>query len=274
MNLKLAARPVLQTAARIPPLRRALISWYDGRDSGNGWSRQHPYDVREGIRANGSVPGFLLRRGDSIDRPTTNYGGCQPSAVRHALDRVPEPAGFAFTDLGCGKGRVLAVASEYPFRAVVGVELSPTLAAVAADNAATVAARHPERTRIEVLTGDATVVPFPDGPLVIFMYQPFGAAVMSRLVARLEADPDRERYVVYVNPVHGALLDRSPALSRWHAATVPCADEEIGFGPSAEETVVIWRGGGPGPPPDEAADRPIVVTEEGWRAELGRPRSA
>jgi len=268
VNLKLAARPVLQTAARIPPLRRALIAWYDGRDSGNGWSREHPYDLREGIRTSGSVPGFLLRPGDSIDSPTTNYGGCQPSVVRHALDQVPEPRRCAFVDLGCGKGRVLAVASEYPFRVIAGVELSPTLARVAEDNAATVAARHPGRTPITVRIGDATVVPLPDGPLVVFMYNPFGAEVMGRLVARLEAEAGRELYVVYVNPVHGALLDGSAALRRHHAATVPWVAEEIGFGPGADDTVVIWQGGDAGPP-SAGADRPIVVTEQGWRAELG-----
>jgi SAM-dependent methyltransferase len=269
VNLKLVARPVLQTAARIPPLRRALISWYDGRDSGNGWSREHPYDVLEGIRTSGSVPGFLLRTGDDIDRPTTNYGGCQPSVARHALDQVPEPRRFAFVDLGCGKGRVLAVASEFPFHTIVGIELSPTLADIATHNAAAVAARHPGRTPIAIRTGDAVAVPLPDGPLVVFMYNPFGADVVSRLLARLGGEPDRELFVVYVNPVHGALLDRSPALRRRYAATVPCAPGEIGFGPDADDTVVIWQGGGTAPPTAWPVDRPIVVTERGWRADLG-----
>ena len=269
MNAKLVARPLLRTAARVPPLRHALISWYDGRDSGNGWSREHPYDLREGIRTSGSVPGFLIRPGDDIDRPTTNYGGCQPSVVRHALDRLPDPRRLAFADLGCGKGRVLAVASERPFRAIAGVELSPPLARIAARNAAVVAARHPERTPIAVVTGDATAAALPDGPLAVFMYQPFGADVMARLLARLEADPGRELYVIYVNPVHGGLLDRSPALRRRHATTVPCAPEELGFGPDAEDTVVIWQAGGAGPPPSAEAGRPIVADASGWRAQLG-----
>ena len=269
MNPKTAARPLLRAAARVPPLRRALIRAYDGRDSGNGWSRPHPYDLREGIRTSGSVPGFLLQPGDDIDRPSTNYGGCQPSVVRHAMAQLPDPRRLAFADLGCGKGRVLAVASEEPFRAIVGVELSPELARIGGRNAAIVAARHPERTRIAVVHGDATTADLPAGPLVLFMYRPFGADVMARLMARLEAEPTRERYLVYVNPVFGGVLDGSPILRRRHAATVPRAAEEIGFGPDAEDTVVIWESGVDGPPRGGAAERPIVVNAAGWHAELG-----
>lgn len=265
MASKRLARPVLRAAARVPPVRRALIAWYDGRDSGNGWSRPHPFDLREGTRTSGSVPGFLIRGGDSFDRPTTNYGACQPSVASYALAQVPDPERFAFVDLGCGKGRVMAVASEFPFRAVVGIELSPALARIARRNAALIADRHPERPRLVVQDGDATRVPLPRGPLVLFMYNPFGADVVSAVAARARALP--ELYVVYVNPVHGHVLDRSPALRRHHAATVTYAPEEIGFGPGSDDAVVIWRRRD-GCAAPAAAEWPIVVSEPGWRAEL------
>ncbi|MBV8894771.1 MAG: class I SAM-dependent methyltransferase, partial [Acidobacteria bacterium] len=41
---------------------------------------------------------------------------------------------FTFLDLGSGKGRTLLMASEYPFRRIVGVELLPELHQVAEDN--------------------------------------------------------------------------------------------------------------------------------------------
>ncbi|QDT37699.1 class I SAM-dependent methyltransferase [Stratiformator vulcanicus] len=41
---------------------------------------------------------------------------------------------FSFVDLGSGKGRVLLMASEFPFREVVGVELSSQLHEIAANN--------------------------------------------------------------------------------------------------------------------------------------------
>lgn len=53
------------------------------------------------------------------------------SVLRQILDRLPlDFEEYTFIDLGSGKGRALLIASEYPFRAVVGVELSPKLHAL------------------------------------------------------------------------------------------------------------------------------------------------
>jgi len=41
---------------------------------------------------------------------------------------------FTFIDLGSGKGRVLLLASDYPFRQIVGVELLPALNRIAQEN--------------------------------------------------------------------------------------------------------------------------------------------
>ena len=43
---------------------------------------------------------------------------------------------FTFVDLGSGKGRTLLMASEYPFRRIVGVEILPELHRAAEENIA------------------------------------------------------------------------------------------------------------------------------------------
>ena len=43
-------------------------------------------------------------------------------------------AEFLFIDLGSGKGRTLLMASEYPFRKILGVELLPELNQIAQEN--------------------------------------------------------------------------------------------------------------------------------------------
>ena len=42
---------------------------------------------------------------------------------------------YTFLDIGSGKGRVLMLASDAPFRHIVGVELSPALTAIACGSA-------------------------------------------------------------------------------------------------------------------------------------------
>ncbi len=62
---------------------------------------------------------------------------------------------------------------------------------------------------------------FPVDPLVVFLFNPFGAATMTRVVANLErtlAEHPRPIYVIYANPLHADLFERSAAF-RGIAAT-------------------------------------------------------
>jgi hypothetical protein len=64
---------------------------------------------------------------------------------------------------------------------------------------------------------DAADYHFPDGPFVLFMYNPFVGPVMARVVANVtHAFRDRPRriVVVYFTPNESALWDRVPFLSR------------------------------------------------------------
>jgi SAM-dependent methyltransferase len=218
--------------ARLPVLRRI----YDG------WARRHPFDVLLDTDTSGSVPAEICAPG--MGQQISPYGGSQPSIVRRALQALPEPARYAFIDIGCGKGRPLIVASELPFTRVTGVELSPELAAVARDNAAAVGRRHGRRVPIDIQVGDATIADAPADHVVYFLYHPFGGALVQAFVRNLERHLSlgvRHGFVVYYNPVHGEVMDESRKLARWSADVWPYAPEEIGFGPDLADTVVIWQ---------------------------------
>jgi hypothetical protein len=199
------------------------------------------------------------------------YGGSQPSIVRAALDLLPDHDDYAFIDLGCGKGRPLVVASEFPFRRISGIELAPRLADVARGNARVILARYPERTPIEVEVGDATHVS-PPAPLVVyFMYHPFSRPLVSTMVANIERQiegPLQHAFFVYYNPVHGDVLDQSVRFSRWHAETVPYATGEIGYGPDLEDTIVIWQTAGERYAARRGAGSGITVNERADHARL------
>lgn len=95
-----------------------------------------------------------------------------------------DPSQTTFIDLGCGKGRALAIAAAHGFRRVIGVEFDPELVAEARRNVARVAAV--TGTPIEVVDGDAGEYAIPAEPTLVFVYNPFGPAVMARVVANVE----------------------------------------------------------------------------------------
>jgi SAM-dependent methyltransferase len=124
---------------------------------------------------------------------------------------------YVFVDLGCGKGRVLLLASGFPFRAIVGVEYSPRLSSIARENV--LRYRHPDQRcqDLQVIEGDAADFDFPPQPLVVFFHHPFDEPVFRRVLARLErslATHPRPVVVVYFDPRCGHLFDTSGLFQR------------------------------------------------------------
>lgn len=245
-----------------------LVALYNLKNRNQPWMRRHPIDAAYGTATNGDLPPWLLSTGSAADAHTTAYAGCHPSALRDALASIPGPERRSFVDLGCGKGRALLVASEQPFRRILGIELAPGLVATARRNAAILARGHPDRTPIEVRHGDATAFALPDGDLVVFFYHAFGRPLIATVLATLAAAAaGREIFLVYENPVHGDMMDAA-GLARWHARTVPGDPDEAGCAEDDSETIVAWRlGAAPRDPPADAST-PIVVTKPGWKAML------
>ncbi|MEW6338552.1 MAG: class I SAM-dependent methyltransferase [Acidobacteriota bacterium] len=111
-------------------------------------------------------------------------------AMLGALDVALEP--FSFVDVGCGKGRVLLVAAELPFRQVVGVEASPALAIVARDNLQRARNLRVRCRDLRVDIGDAMTWPLPAGDLILHLYHPFGPDVLTGFLARVDDSLARE----------------------------------------------------------------------------------
>jgi hypothetical protein len=138
-------------------------------------------------------------------------------AVQQALDSGREVLGFrdfTFIDLGSGKGRTLLMASDYPFRRIIGVELLPSLHKIAQENLLQYKSESQKCFALESICADATDFPSPADPLVIFLFNPFPESGMRKVVANLEqslrAHP-RPVYVLYHNPLlEHTLGERGP----------------------------------------------------------------
>jgi SAM-dependent methyltransferase len=144
------------------------------------------FDRAHGTNTSGVVSLFRLHIGSPNKKFGIRYQPCDPAVFSTAIEGVER--GRTFIDLGCGKGRVLIMAQEAGFRRMIGVEFSPALAKIA----------RKQCPFAEVITGDATQYVFPKEPLCVFMYNPFGLAVLSEVVAHFPVDS----IVIYVVPLH------------------------------------------------------------------------
>jgi hypothetical protein len=124
---------------------------------------------------------------------------------------------FTFVDLGAGMGRSVLLASGYPFRAVVGVELNPTLARIARNNARLWRAAGRALAPMRMICRDAVEFKFPAGPCVAFLFNPFASPVMRRLLvslARSFAGREGQLDILYANNEQERVLERQEGFAR------------------------------------------------------------
>lgn len=124
---------------------------------------------------------------------------------------------FTFVDLGSGKGRTLLMASEYPFRRIVGVEILPELHRVAHQNIRDYRSPTQRCTRIESICADAREYTLPEEPLVLYLFNPLPTEGLGRVIENLERSVQQVPRVVYVI-YHDPLLDEELRSRRWMQA--------------------------------------------------------
>lgn len=176
------------------------------------------FDLEHGTDTSGIVELSDL----AIDHPVWEYGvryqPTPPSILKDALGSLMiDFTEFVFIDLGSGKGRTLLLASDYPFKKIIGVEISKELSETAARNISAFKSDVQQCMDLESVCSNAAEYDLPEEKLVIYLYNPFAEKVMADVVKNIqtsmEASP-REIFIVYYNPVDSHLLDKINGLER------------------------------------------------------------
>lgn len=161
-------------------------------------------------------------RSDTVSLVDRERLGCRPDERAYipsrwltlgiALPRRTVASYDVFADIGSGKGRVVLQAARYPFRRVIGVELSSELTAVARENLGRVR-RRLRAGSVELVTADAATWDAPDDLTIAYLYNPFQGHVFSSAIDRLAQVVDRRgtpMRIIYANPAEHARLVASP----------------------------------------------------------------
>jgi hypothetical protein len=175
------------------------------------------FDVKHGVETTSRVHITDLK----VDSANwVNVGGYWPTPTglaQEALEGLPiRYQDFAFVDFGSGKGRVLMLASEFPFREIIGVEFSPELHAIAQQNIMHYRSATQKCRSVKCECMDFTQFPIPSGPMVAFMYNPSSEEIMLQLansVAESFKQYPRELWVVYVTPTYSYIFESGKPLA-------------------------------------------------------------
>jgi SAM-dependent methyltransferase len=152
-----------------------------------GNARCQAWDLIHGADTCGDVPLATLDFQSHNKAAGLEYQSHHPKIIRAGLAALEiRPENFTFIDFGCGKGRVLLVASEFPFRRIVGLEFAPSLAETARRNLKSYRGRGQKCTAIEVITVDATEYELTPEPQVLYFYSPFARSVLDQIMQNIE----------------------------------------------------------------------------------------
>jgi SAM-dependent methyltransferase len=153
----------------------------------------------------------LLDRGPGTSVPAIGPEHAHPdrnlygASAWHVLPRALRYTGVSesdvFVDFGCGKGRVLQQAAKRPFRRVIGVEISPALAAAARRG---LAARRSRRRGpdVQVVVSDAADFRVPDDMTIAYLFHPFRDETLDAVLRNVVDSLDRNHRTVHLIYVH------------------------------------------------------------------------
>lgn len=156
-----------------------------------------------------------LEIGSENARHAVRYQPTDPDVFLGILGQLEADLSlFSFVDYGCGKGKMLLLASNFPFKRIVGVEFAPELAGISERNIDVYRAPGQRCRDIRVVCCDAVRYSPPMDPIVGYFYNPFGRPVMREVIANLEESLrtlQRQAFIIYVDPRHSDLIEASGA---------------------------------------------------------------
>ncbi len=146
------------------------------------------------------------------------YQPTEPDAFRKMMLRLPVSFHeFTFIDIGSGKGRVMLMAADYPFRRIIGLELLPALHAIAEQNRAKYKSGTQQCFQLEPICCDVCDFEFPPEPSLLYLFHPLSRADLRRFLVHLQRsleDQPRPVYAVYYNPVFDFIFEETNILRR------------------------------------------------------------
>ena len=163
------------------------------------------FDISRGLDTNTrevreNYPKHLLDKNEIVP-----YQPSHTSTINRALSFLKDEISinfrkFSFTDLGCGKGKVLIVAQDFQFSFVKGVEINPTLCNICEQNLLKTKAK-----KTKLFKMDAAEFNEYQSQEIVYCFNSFGLKTIEKVEKKLRRNKDV--YFIYCNPVHSSIFD-------------------------------------------------------------------
>ncbi len=151
------------------------------------------FDATFGVETSLPVePWEMEEASDATLRSNARYSPTPVRTIRQVIAACPiRHEDVSFVDLGSGKGRVMLVASDFPFKRIVGVEISRSLCETARQNCVRYRSDTQRCRALEVHRQDVAEFAIPEDAGVIYLYEPVTAIIAEKVFVNIEASVRR-----------------------------------------------------------------------------------
>jgi hypothetical protein len=116
---------------------------------------------------------------DAVGRGNSLYRVTWAWLIERAMDRLDiDPRQYTFIDYGSGKGKAMLMASDRPFKSIIGLEYAKRLHEIAVENCGTYRSADQRCRSLQPILTDVLNYRLPPGPVVCFMCNPFDEATL------------------------------------------------------------------------------------------------
>ncbi len=175
-----------------------------------------PFDLKYGTDTSGIIKPGALDIPDDRMMHAVQYQTAIVEVFIEMLSSLTIPyEEFIFFDLGSGKGRALLLSSRFPFKGILGVELSSDLHRIACRNIQIYKDELQKCHKIQSVCEDAARYAIPYEKIVFYLFNPFDGHIMRLVLSNIENSIRkyfRDIYIAYLKPVHRNVFDNAAFL--------------------------------------------------------------
>jgi SAM-dependent methyltransferase len=205
---------------KIDPLRRLKKIWSSLRDQGLGATVStihikivdYLFDLRYGTNTSSVAELTDLTINSENREHGVHYEASKVQPLRKLLKAISPmvPEDSVLIDFGCGKGRVLLIASEFGFKEVRGVEFSTELCKIARVNSDGYKSKTGVGTEFQIIEADAAKYDIRKDENVFYLFNPFDSEILKKVISNISESLlkyPRKIFVIYHKPKHKDIID-------------------------------------------------------------------
>tara|TARA_B100000787_G_scaffold160241_1_gene139116 strand:+ start:1740 stop:2375 length:636 start_codon:yes stop_codon:yes gene_type:complete len=129
----------------------------------------------------------------------THYAPSYYSPLKKIFSLIPNKKKLNFVDIGCGKGKVLLIASNFGFKNISGIDIDEKLLKICKKNISIYQKTKKTKVKINVKKINADLYNVDDDN-VFYFFNPFSYIILNKILKKIKKNNKKETYIIYCAP--------------------------------------------------------------------------